>query len=202
MSQNRIKKAILFDRDGVVIKLRTERGLKEVAIHPNEVELIDGAAEFIRSFKEQGWLTIIVSNQPDVAKGKTTLSELEATKQEMIKQLAYKGVVLDEIYYCLHHPNENKVVRKEYLLDCDCRKPKPGLLLQAAKDFGINLTNSWMIGDRFIDIQAGKRAGCKTILFKPAGSDPGNLKEGEVVDPDIVSSSFLEIYNQIIRIIK
>jgi len=158
-------KAVFLDRDGVICRLLTEKGPREIARRPEEVELLDGVPEAIRKLKASGWLVVVVSNQPDVAKGKATLNEISMTMEEMRRQLHATGAELDGIYYCLHHPDPNQVVRKEFLADCDCRKPKPGLLLKAAEEMDIDLTRSWMVGDNVVDVQAGEATACRTILI-------------------------------------
>jgi len=159
-----MKKAIFLDRDGVILRMLLEKGPKEIARNPGEVELLPGAAQAIKRLRNFG-LVVVVSNQPDVAKGKATIENIVATMKEMENKLSASGASLDGIYYCLHHPDSLQVVNKEYLLECNCRKPKPGLILQAAKELGIDPEESWMVGDSPADIGAGKAAGCRTILI-------------------------------------
>lgn len=158
------QKAIFLDRDGTINKyvgfLR----------HIDQFELIDGAAEAIKKINNSGYLAIVVTNQPVVARGEVTFEELEQIHNKMETLLGLEGVYLDAIYYCPHHPHkgyEGEI--PELKIDCSCRKPKPGMLLQAAKDFNIDLSRSWMIGDSENDIKAGKAADCKTALV---GSEP------------------------------
>jgi D-glycero-D-manno-heptose 1,7-bisphosphate phosphatase len=108
-----------------------------------------------------GLKVIIVSNQPAIAKGKTTMRLFEEVKAKMRKLLAEAGAHIDAEYYCFHHP-EAKL--PEFRVQCECRKPKPGLLLKAAEDFNLNLKECFMVGDGVTDIMAGKAVGCKTIL--------------------------------------
>jgi len=166
--------AVFLDRDGVICRLLMEKGPKGIARRPEEIELLDGVPEAIRKLKASGWLVVVVSNQPDVAKGRATLDEISMAMEEMRQQLCASGAELDGIYYCLHHPDPNQVVRKEFLADCDCRKPKPGLLLKAAEELDIDLARSWMVGDSTTDVQAGLAAGCQTVLI---GQSAGNLSE-------------------------
>ena len=134
---------------------------------------------------DNGYKVIIITNQPGVARGKFTEETLIHINKYIEEALAEKGARIDETYYCPHHPEG---IIKEYTRNCDCRKPKPGMILSAARDFNIDLKDSFVIGDRDIDVEAGKRAGCKTILL--ASEDPpGNTKEpvaiADHVAPDL-----------------
>ncbi len=189
MKKSNINKAVFLDRDGVVIRLLVEKGPKEIARNPSEVELLAHAAEGIKYIKDKGWLAVIISNQPDVAKGKATLLDIQSTMKETERILQSKGALIDSIYYCLHHPDSGQVVNRQYLADCDCRKPKPGLLLRAAKDLDIDLRNSWMVGDSLTDIQAGRAAGCNTVLI---GEHLEKEFLNQIVAPDVVAKNLLE----------
>ena len=164
-------KAVFLDRDGVINKIvySSEFGIVDSPKNPAEFDLFDGVGEAVKFFKEIGFLVIIVSNQPGVAKGKMSLELLEEITKKMKRELAQKGAYLDGVYYCLHHPDSSQVKIKKYLKNCNCRKPKPGLLLKAAKELDIDLTKSYIVGDGLTDIQAGRQAGCRTIFL-------GNLK--------------------------
>ena len=128
--------------------------------------MIDGAAEAIRKINESGYLAIVVTNQPVIARGEVSFEELEEIHNKMETLLGKEGAYLDAIYYCPHHPHKGyEGERPELKIDCDCRKPKPGMLLKAAADFNIDLSRSWMVGDGENDIKAGINAGCKTVLL-------------------------------------
>lgn len=153
------QKAIFLDRDGVINKY--VGFLRDI----NEFELLDGVAEAIKKINESGYLAIVVTNQPAIARGEVTYEELREIHNKMETLLGQEGAYLDAIYYCPHHPHkgyEGEV--PELKIECECRKPKPGMLLQAAKDFNIDLEKSWMVGDSDTDIEAGKKAGCQTFL--------------------------------------
>jgi len=170
-----MQKAIFLDRDGVINALVPMlNDLRNSPRNAGEFVVLPGVAEAINLLKEAGWLVIVVSNQPNVAKGKSTFADLEAITNKMISDLSIKGAYVDDVYYCLHHPDPKQVVRKSLLKECDCRKPKPGLLIQATKDWNIDLSQSWMIGDSDTDIQAGLAAGCKTLLVT------GGLKSEDI----------------------
>lgn len=157
------QKAIFLDRDGTINKY--VGFLRNI----DDFELLPNVSEAIRQINRSGYLAIVVTNQPVIARGEVTVSELGEIHNKMETLLGADGAYLDGIYFCPHHPDsgfEGEV--KELKINCDCRKPKPGMLLQAAEDFNIDLTQSWMIGDGESDVQAGKAAGCKTALIGKA----------------------------------
>lgn len=160
---NALSRAVFIDRDGVIngMVYQPEYGLIDSPANPCEFTLLPGVGEAIRQIKQMGFLAIVISNQPGVAKGKFTLELLEATKHKMLDELAAEGAQLDAIYYCLHHPDATVA---EYRIKCNCRKPKPGLLLQAQEEWNIDLARSYFVGDGITDVAAGQSAGCKTIL--------------------------------------
>ena len=157
---SRTQKAVFLDRDGTLNKY--VGFLKDI----DELELLTGAAEAIRRINHSGYLAIVVTNQPVVARGEVTLEELERIHQKLETLLGAEGAYLDAIYYCPHHPDKGFEGEVSYLkTECNCRKPKPGMLLQAAKEYHIDLAESWMIGDSPNDMLAGEQAGCRTILL-------------------------------------
>lgn len=154
------RKAIFLDRDGTINE--------NMDIHPSvkNFNLLPGVAEAIRKINETHYLAVVVTNQPMIAKGFLTFQELENIHKKMETLLGNERAYLDRIYFCPHHPEKGFAGElPELKVDCDCRKPKPGMLLQAARDLNIDLTNSWMIGDNLSDIEAGRRAGCNSILL-------------------------------------
>jgi len=150
------QRAVFLDRDGTI------NVYKGFLTNPDDFELIDGAAEAIKRINHSGYLTIVVSNQPVIARGDSTFEELKAIHEKMETELGKTGAFVDAIYYCPHHPDKGfEGERIDYKFDCQCRKPKPGLLLQAASEWNIDLTESYMIGDTERDVEAGNRAHCK-----------------------------------------
>ena len=152
------QKAVFLDRDGTINKY--VGFLKDI----EEFELIDGVCEAIREINKSGYLAVVVTNQPVIARGEVTYEELEEIHNKMETLLGKEGAYVDAIYFCPHHPHsgyEGEI--KELKFECECRKPKPGMLLQAAKDFNINLSESWMVGDGENDVIAGLAAGCKAF---------------------------------------
>lgn len=152
--------AIFLDRDGVICK---DMDRNPVA---KNFELLEGVAEAIKQINKSDYLAVVVTNQPMIAKGFVTFDDVYNTHKKMETLLGGNGAYLNKIYFCPHHPEKgfNGEVKK-LKVDCHCRKPKPGMLLQAQKDLNIDLKNSWMIGDKESDMLAGKLAGCKTILI-------------------------------------
>lgn len=148
------QKAIFLDRDGTINKM------VGFVIKPEQFELIEGAAEAIKAINKSGYLAIVVTNQPVIARGDCTFEELQTIHDKMETELGKVGAFVDAIYVCPHHTDKGfEGERPEYKCNCECRKPKPGLLLQAAKDFNIDLSESYMIGDSHRDVEAGENAG-------------------------------------------
>lgn len=163
------QKAIFLDRDGTI------NVFKGFLTKAEDFELIPGAAEAIKLINRSGYLAIVVSNQPVIARGDCTFEELQEIHDKMETLLGKEGAFIDAIYYCPHHPDKGfEGERPEYKFDCNCRKPKPGLLFQAASDWNIDLSASYMIGDSERDFAAGNAAGCKqSFLLKT--NDPEAL---------------------------
>lgn len=154
------QKAVFLDRDGTINKY--VGFLRNI----DDFELLPGVADAIKKINASGYLAIVITNQPVVARGEVSFEELEQIHNKMETLLGAEGAYLDAIYFCPHHPHKGYAgERSELKFDCDCRKPKPGMLLKAAEDFNIDLSQSWMVGDGENDIKAGKAAGCKTALI-------------------------------------
>lgn len=163
------QKAIFLDRDGTINKY--VGFLRNV----DEFELIDGVSDAIKKIDASGYLAVVITNQPVIARGEVSFEELEVIHNKMETLLGKEGAYLDAIYFCPHHPHKGyEGERPELKFECDCRKPKPGMLLKAAQDFNIDLAQSWMIGDGENDIKAGRNAGCQTALI-------GNESYGQTV---------------------
>ena len=176
------QKAIFLDRDGTIN--RYVGFLRNI----NEFELLPGVAEAVKIINQSGYLCIVATNQPVIARGEVSVAELNAIHCRMETELGKAGAYIDALYYCPHHPHkgyEGEV--PELKIDCDCRKPKPGMLFQAAADYNIDLSQSWMIGDGENDVRAGKAAGCKTALIG-AGEN----------DQDLVAENLLEAVGKIL----
>lgn len=154
------QKAIFLDRDGTINKY--VGFLRNI----DDFELLAGVAEAIRKINESGYLAIVITNQPVIARGEVTWDQLQEIHNKMETLLGKEGAYLDGIYFCPHHPDkgfEGEI--PELKIECDCRKPKPGLFLKAAEDFNIDLESSWMVGDGKNDVMAGKNVGCRTAFI-------------------------------------
>lgn len=179
------KSAIFFDRDGIVIKPIDS----EAPTDPKQLKIFPEIIPVIKRARELNYLIFIVSNQPDIALGLINEETKNKLEEKFIKLLKAKGIVMDEIYYCHHHPNGRN---PRYAKKCDCQKPKPGMLLNAIKRFNIDPKNSFMIGDRASDIKAGESAKVKTILFDPDKTQTEYLNFHQV-KPDFKTNSLSKI---------
>lgn len=155
------QRAVFLDRDGVMNECRGFVKREE------ELVLLPGAIEALRLLNASEYLAIVVTNQPIIARGDASLCELKKIFNKMKTLMGQEGVFVDDIFYCPHHPDRGFLgERTEYKIDCTCRKPKPGMLFQAAKRYNIDLKASWIIGDTTSDVECGRRAGCRTVLVK------------------------------------
>lgn len=152
------RKAVFLDRDGVINEETN------YAHRRDQLMLIPRAAEAIRLLNDNGFLVIVTTNQAGIARGLYEEKDMHAFHRAMKEELKKeKGARLDAIYWCPHHP---EVVHEVHRIICDCRKPRPGMLLQASRDFSIDLARSFMVGDKWSDIDAGANAGCKTVMVR------------------------------------
>jgi D-glycero-D-manno-heptose 1,7-bisphosphate phosphatase len=145
-----LKRAVFFDRDGVLNEAVVRDGVPHPPESIDDVRIVAGASDAVRDVREAGWLAIVVTNQPDIARGSTTLERVEAINAAIAGQLG-----IDAVYMCPHDDADA----------CECRKPKPGLLFEAARERGIDLARSVLVGDRAKDIASGRAAGCVTIFL-------------------------------------
>ena len=179
------QKAVFLDRDGTLNKY--------VGFLNNieDLDLIHGVAGAVAKINKSGYLAILVTNQPVVARGEVSIDELEEIHNKLETLLGKEGAYLDGIYYCPHHPHRGyKGERPEFKIDCECRKPKPGMLLKAARDFNIDMSASWMVGDSQNDVLAGINAGCNTALIGNSNENYGQT---------ISVKSLLDFVNEAIR---
>jgi D-glycero-D-manno-heptose 1,7-bisphosphate phosphatase len=155
------KRAVFLDRDGVINSYvyNTEFGTVDSPSNVDEFQLNPGVPQAIATLHSMDMLVIVVSNQPGIAKGKFSPQILNSVTEKMLAECEHN---IDDIFYCLHHP---QATNPNYLANCDCRKPEPGLLFQAAAKWDIDLTQSFMVGDSLTDIQAGRTAGSRTIYL-------------------------------------
>ena len=177
--------AVFLDRDGVINELvyDSEWDMSESPRDTTDFRLLPRVGEAIRKLNRAGFKVMLVSNQPDIAKGRISEDGFRQIRKRMLLLLNKAGAKLDAEYYCLHHPRA--VVRK-YKVNCDCRKPKPGLLKRAASEMGISLRNSYMVGDRPADILAGKAAGCRTIWLNDMKCEYCTIMHRMNVHPNLI----------------
>lgn len=189
-----MKRAVFLDRDGVInaAPYNAEEGKYDSPYTIADFRFLPGAKQAIRLLNQKGWLTIVVSNQPGIAKRKCSAPFLEALDERMRAGLAASGAHLDAVYYCLHHP---QALVSELRETCRCRKPQPGLLLTAACDLQVDLTTSFMVGDGMQDVEAGLAAGCKPILIRRPRSPKTALP---TVNGSRVATSLLAAVKQIL----
>ncbi len=156
MAEHLALRAIFLDRDGVLTRERPD-----YVKTPEELEILPGIGPPLRALRERGFRLVIVTNQSVVGRGLATHDDLARIHEKLQSELKRMACYIDAIYYCPHVPEER----------CSCRKPQPGLILKAAKDLGIDVNDSWMIGDKEIDLEAAKRAGCRGVRVETNRGD-------------------------------
>ena len=183
---------MFLDRDGVLndLEYNPDEGRIGSPLAAKQLRVFPYAGESVRRIRELGYKAILVSNQPGVAKKQLTRSELDKMNRLVRDELKKQGGSLDAEYYCLHHPD---ALVKRYRLDCDCRKPKPGLILQAARENDIDLGRSFFVGDALVDVKAGRAAGCRTILLGHVTTFLSRMIEKEGAKPDYVLPSLRQV---------
>lgn len=189
-----MKPAVFLDRDGVIIELVINPATGEYGPprSPGDLVLVAGAIPCLSSLQDAGFDLFLVSNQPDYAKGKATLDQIHAVHAAFDRLLQAGGIRFRHYYYCYHHPQG---IVTEYSGPCDCRKPRPGFLLTAARDYGIDLPRSWMVGDRDADVECGKAAGTRTILLQ----NPRSSRYRGSSEPDFQSANLKEAVREILH---
>jgi D-glycero-D-manno-heptose 1,7-bisphosphate phosphatase len=177
-----MKRAVFLDRDGTI---NVE---KDYLYQLHDFEFIDGVADAIRLLNDSGYFVVVVTNQSGVARGYYTEEDVELLHRHIDAELEKTGARVDAWLYCPHHPDG----RGSYSLPCDCRKPLPGMLKEAARRYDIDLESSVMIGDKLADIGAGISAGCRTIL----------VRTGYGADQESLVSSSTEVYDDLLAATK
>ena len=177
MPDRALRRAVFLDRDGT---LNVDTGY---IARPEAVRLIPNAAEGARVLTRAGYALVIVSNQSGIARGMMTTEQADAVDAKVLDLLHERGVRIEATYRCPHLPH-GKVT--EYAVECDCRKPKPGLIAQAARDHGLDLARSWTVGDGSRDVEAGLAAGTRAVLIAAdgagAGADARALRAKDLLD--------------------
>lgn len=184
MSINKAK-AVFFDRDGVLVQSVDGEAPQRV----KDMALIPQMYAVVKTTKNCGFLNIIVSNQPDIALGLIDEQTKRQLEEKFLRLIKSENLPIDDIYYCHHHP---KGVVRQYAIDCDCRKPKPGMIMEASQKWSIDLKGSFMVGDRASDVKAGQAAGVTTVLYDPTGGQQSYLAK-LAVTPDHTVDDFAKI---------
>jgi D-glycero-D-manno-heptose 1,7-bisphosphate phosphatase len=187
-----MNRAIFIDRDGTISE---EAGYIN---HPARFRVFPYSAAAIKLLNDTGWLAILVTNQAGVARGYFTEEMIHTVHNQLEIDLQKDGARLDAIFYCVHHPS---VGEPPYRCDCDCRKPKPGLIVRAAKELDIDLSQSWMIGDRYSDIELARNAGTNSA-FVLSGYGRGEWEHQRSAwkhEPDIVAEDLLKAVQTIVE---
>ena len=187
--------AVFLDRDGTI---NEEVGYLDSL---DKLKIIPGAYEAIRLINESGMKAVVISNQAGVARGFFTEDFVKITHEHLQAALRQKGAYIDNFYYCPHHPTDGI---DPYRKDCNCRKPAPGMLLQAAHDLDIDLTRSYLVGDRFRDMEAANKVGVKGVLVKTGYGqellqDDGPDKAAPENKPDFIAADILEAVRWILK---
>jgi len=153
------QRAVFLDRDGTI------NSINGFIIQPEDFSLLEGVSEAIKAFNSLGYLVIIITNQPVIARGEVDFETLDCIHMKMETDLGKYGAYIDDLFYCPHHPDKGfEGERIEYKIDCDCRKPKPGMIITAAQKYNIDLSASYMAGDHNRDVQCALNAGCKPVF--------------------------------------
>lgn len=186
-----MNRGLFLDRDGVVSELvyYPSHGEWESPRDVADLRMRPGASHALKEAVAKGWLVFLVTNQPSYAKGKCSLESLQRVHEQILDTLRGEGVVVTDAFVCYHHP-------QSVIADfgaCQCRKPSPRFILEAARRYGIDLKRSWMAGDQATDIETGRRAGCRTALIKYVHSEN---KRGEV-EADLVCADLSELVRKI-----
>jgi D,D-heptose 1,7-bisphosphate phosphatase len=170
------QKAVFLDRDGTI------NIFNGFVTKPKDFNLIDGVTEAVKKINSLGFLAIVITNQPVIARGEVYSNTLDLIHMKMETELGKNGAYIDDLFYCPHHPNRGfEGERPEYKIDCNCRKPKPGMILQAAQKYNIDLSYSYMVGDDMRDVQTGINAGCVPVLLTEKANETEITESGKTV---------------------
>jgi D-glycero-D-manno-heptose 1,7-bisphosphate phosphatase len=184
------KRAVFLDRDGTI---NEEVGY---LAKPEDFVLIDGAAEAIKLLNDAGFAVVVVSNQSGVARGYFTEEDVMKVNDKMLFELNMKGAFVDGVYYCPHYPDFGD---EKYGIDCDCRKPKPGMVEKAKEELGISIDGSFVVGDHRGDIELGKNIGAKTVLLLSGhGAEEAEKLKAEGIVPDHTADDLISAVKYIL----
>ncbi len=181
-------RAVFLDKDGTLVEDIPYN------VNPSLIRLTDGATEALKLLQDAGYAIFVVTNQSGVARGYFSEQDLSAVESTIRSLLLSSGILMDGFYYCPHHPQG---MVAPYAIECICRKPRPGLLLKAAHEHNIDLASSWLIGDILNDVQAGKEAGCRTVLLDNGHETEWDRSAGR--QPDFTVANLLQAAQTILH---
>jgi D-glycero-D-manno-heptose 1,7-bisphosphate phosphatase len=195
-----VTRVAIFDRDGTIIDVvrDEETGVVGVAFHPDQLRFLSGAVDGMRAFQDAGFTLAIATNQPAPAKGQFSAAAVKRTNDALVARLADAGVRVAAVEVCMHHPDGGAGGDPSLVVDCNCRKPKPGMLLELLSRLSGDPASSWMVGDSEGDVKAGRTAGMKTALvfatnrcelcpLRPEAGGPARMS------PDVHGATLLEV---------
>lgn len=186
------RQVIVLDRDGTLIDVvrDEETGAIVTAFHPSQLRLMTGVIEGLALLRDAGWRFAIATNQPGPAKGQITKDAVEKTNAALVEMLGAQGIAIEKVVACMHHPSVSA---------CDCRKPKPGMLLEILRDLGADAARSWHVGDTTTDVEAARNANMRAALvFDTKRCELCPLRDGPAGTPDVHGSNFLEVSKRIL----
>jgi D-glycero-D-manno-heptose 1,7-bisphosphate phosphatase len=198
-----VTRVAIFDRDGTIIDVvrDEETGVVGVAFHPDQLRILSGAVEGMHAFQDAGFTLAIATNQPAPAKGQFSAAAVKRTNDALVARLADVGVRVAAVEVCMHHPDGGPGGDPSLVMDCDCRKPKAGMLLELLSRLSGDPSSSWMVGDSEGDVRAGRAAGMKTALvfatnrceLCPLRPGPGGASGPHRMSPDVHGATLLEV---------
>lgn len=195
-------KGVILDRDGTLVDVvrDEETGVITTAFHPNQLRLTSGAIEGLKKLANAGFLLAIATNQPGPAKGHFSREAVTRTNDALVAMLASHGITISKVVSCMHHPDGGPGGDPTLVGPCACRKPKPGMLDELARDLSLDRASSWMVGDTTSDVQAGIAAGMRTaLLFDTKRCELCPLRNGPAVVTDAHASNLDKLADEILR---
>jgi D-glycero-D-manno-heptose 1,7-bisphosphate phosphatase len=196
-----VKRGVILDRDGTLVDVMRdeETGVITTAFHPSQLRILPGVVDGLKTLASEGFELAIASNQPGPAKGHFSRAAVKATNDALVAMLAAAGITIAKCVVCMHHPEGGPGGDSTLVGPCDCRKPKPGMLVEIIDALELDRSASWMIGDTRSDVEAGRAAGVKTaLLFDRNRCELCPLRSGPNVQPDVDGANFLAVVRALI----